>query len=71
MSAPRWAVGMRMIGPGVYLDAGNNLHLCLAEICENAGVPPTPGNLRTLAEAAKRTARDDFGDDTEVTEAER
>jgi hypothetical protein len=71
MSTPRWAVGMQRLGPGVYVDTNNNLHLYLPEILENAGKPATPENLRTLARAAEEMARQEFGPHTEITEAKK
>jgi hypothetical protein len=52
MSAPKWAVGMRRIAPGVYVDSRNALHVDAFAICESLGCPPTPQNLETAAQAA-------------------
>lgn len=52
---PRWSVGMRKLGPGVYVDeATNAIHFAGEEICEHLGVPPTRANM----EIAERAARD-------------
>lgn len=52
MSAPRWAVGMRKIVPGLYVDAQERLHLDTKELCETNGWPATPENQDAMEQAA-------------------
>ena len=56
MRTPEWAVGMRKVGVGVYVDASGYPHLDLAAICVAAGFPPTPENIRIPGEAARELA---------------
>jgi hypothetical protein len=55
MSAPRWAAGMQKIGPGLYVDAREALHVDAAEICEAHGIPPTPANIWAVLGAFAET----------------
>ncbi len=41
--APRWAVGMEKLAPGIYVR-GIELHISEEEICEYSGVPCTEEN---------------------------
>jgi hypothetical protein len=52
MSAPRWALGMQQLEPGVYVDAQKRLHLDLPALCAANGYPPTEENQNMLALAA-------------------
>lgn len=54
VSAPRWAVGMRKLGPGLYFQASDNsMHFSAEEVCEQLGVTATRENM----EIAERGAR--------------
>jgi len=44
MSAPRWAVGMRRLMPGVYLDGDCAIHFDLYDLCVANGYAPTAEN---------------------------
>ncbi len=46
---PAWAVGMRKLTVGVYLD-GENLHISNEELCEALDVPYTRENARIVEE---------------------
>jgi hypothetical protein len=61
MSAPRWAVGMQKLGPGVYADGRGALHVKLSEICHHLGVPCTPRNQEIAQRAAEEAIRKTFG----------
>jgi hypothetical protein len=56
VSAPKWAVGMQRITPGFYADREGSLHVDLIEMCELAGVPPTPDNQAVVEKAARAAA---------------
>jgi hypothetical protein len=62
---PRWAVGMRKLGPGLYFD-GDGLHISEEELCEAMGVPYTPENCAVVESAALTAARAAFGLDLKV-----
>jgi hypothetical protein len=52
--APRWAVGMRKLGPGIYVDeAANAVHFSGAELCAHQGVPATRENVEIAEQAAR------------------
>ena len=53
---PAWAVGMRKLMPGVYMR-GHELHLCLPELCEGAGVECNEQNAQVLMDAAREVFR--------------
>lgn len=57
MSAPKWAKGMRRIGPGIYVN-GRELHLSHEEIASSLGVPLTPETARLIEETARETVRE-------------
>lgn len=63
---PKWAVGMRKLGPGAYLDA-DGLHFSTREMCEHFGVPVTEENQRIARETTMRAMRE-AGLDVEVQE---
>lgn len=52
MPAPRWAVGMRKLGIGMYLDSQDAIHVSTEEICEHFNVEPTPWNVEAINAAA-------------------
>lgn len=43
-----------LLGPGVWVDADDQLHLDLTAMCEAAGFEPTEENKATLIEAARK-----------------
>jgi hypothetical protein len=51
MSVPKWAVGMRVLTPGVYVDKDQGLHLDERELCRQAGAPYTLRNAETVRKA--------------------
>jgi hypothetical protein len=51
MSAPEWAAGMQKIGPGLYVDARQALHIDPARFLAQEGWPPTEANIQKLMEA--------------------
>jgi|HubBroStandDraft_2_1064218.scaffolds.fasta_scaffold461604_2 hypothetical protein len=53
MKAPKWAVGMRVLAPGIYMDARGDWHLDERAICEHFGVPYTAHNCATIVQAAR------------------
>ena len=61
MSAPKWAVGMQKIGPGIYADKTAAIHLDEAELCEHMRVPCTPENAEVLRRAAIEAVRRVWG----------
>jgi len=65
MSAPKWAVGMQRLAPGVYAAKDGALHLDEAELCQVAGVPYTERNAEMLRKAAREVFQ---GAETEVRE---
>jgi hypothetical protein len=64
MSAPKWAVGMRKIGPGLYVTKEGALHVDGAEICASLGCPPTAENLKIAEDAAVQAVRESWPDIT-------
>lgn len=60
MKPPAWAVGIRKLGPGVYVQ-GDAIHIYAPEICETLGKPLTPENLRAAEEGAIDAIRDAYG----------
>jgi hypothetical protein len=60
MKAPNWAVGMKKIGPGMYVQ-GDSMHFYAPELCEELGVPPTPENQRIAQEAARQVIQRSLG----------
>jgi len=60
MRAPRWAVGMKKIGPGLYVE-GESIHFYTPELCEHLGVPATPENQRVAEEAAREAIQEQLG----------
>lgn len=62
MPAPKWSVGMRRIGPGIYVsDATRALHFDADELCLALGVPPTPENVKRAEAIAAQVVREHFG----------
>jgi len=60
LSAPSWAVGMERIGPGVYLDKENSLHVYVPELCEALGVPYTRDNAERMEAIARAAIEEQF-----------
>ena len=60
MRAPRWAVGMKKIGPGLYVQEGS-IHFYTPELYEHLGVPPTPENQRIAEQAAREAIQESLG----------
>lgn len=51
--APEWAVGMRKLGAGIYIDEkSNSIHFSDREICEALGVEATEENLVNARQGA-------------------
>jgi hypothetical protein len=48
---------MRTLGPGLYLDAGNNLHVDTPELLEYFGYADTPENRDVCTREAMRALR--------------
>jgi len=42
----------KQVGPGLYLDEGNNLHLDVPELLQHFNVADTPENRETVSQAA-------------------
>lgn len=61
MRAPKWAVGMRRIGPGMYVDRNDGLHISENEICQKLNVPYTSHNSRIIELAVEEVLREQFG----------
>jgi hypothetical protein len=51
MSAPKWAVGMRRVHEGIYVDSNGALHVDGAGFCEAHGYAPTRENVATVERA--------------------
>ena len=66
MSAPKWAIGMRRITPGVYVDSKGAMHIDGAEVCIANGHPPTPENIEMLVRVTREMLR---GVDVRVEES--
>jgi hypothetical protein len=61
VSAPKWAVGMRRIAPGIYVSLdGKTVEVDAAEMCESHGLPCTPENQDIVEEALRRAMPDFF-----------
>lgn len=61
---PPWAVGMRKLAPGVYMDDKTRaLHVSEAEVCEHFGVPCTEENAETIVRALAEAALKQWGDE--------
>lgn len=69
-TTPRWAKGMRKIGPGIYADRGGNIHISQAEVCQHFGVPPTQANCDTIVRAWNDAIEKKWGKRVPVTEVE-
>lgn len=69
MPAPQWAAGMQRIGPGLYVDGQNDMHVVPEEICRALGIPATPENLEMTAQVARATVLEAFPD-AKVTEVD-
>ena len=53
MSTPSWAIGMRRIAPGLYVDNREALHIDTPTFCAANGYPPTQHNIEMLERAAR------------------
>ena len=53
MSTPKWAIGMKRIGAGLYVDGNGGLHIDTPVFCESHGYEPTPENIEMLERAAR------------------
>ncbi len=62
MSAPKWAVSMRKLGPGLYIDREQRLHVNAVEIVEELGAVVNEENLRVAEEAARDAVRKHYPD---------
>ena len=62
MNTPHWAVGMRRLRPGVYLDSQPAIHFDVREMCAEAGYPYTQANAEMLEQVARRAVKQVFGD---------
>ena len=58
---PAWAVGMRKLMPGIYVDAKRAMHVYELEICESLGVPYTAENSAIIEQAIREAAMEVFG----------
>ncbi len=54
MSAPKFAVGMRRVRPGVYVDRTGTLHVSAREVCQSFGLVPTPENQDAIERGFRR-----------------
>jgi hypothetical protein len=70
MSAPRWAVGMRRLMPGVYLDGDCAIHFDLYDLCVANGYAPTAENADLLERVARRALREACGCEIPTTQVE-
>jgi len=64
MPAPKWAVGMIMLSPGIYVDErsdGSDVHVDEAELCAWLGWPLTEQNAARAASIAVEAVRKAFG----------
>ena len=70
---PGWAKGMRKLGPGVYVDDKNAVHVSEGEICEYYGVPFTKENSAVIEETVRAALRQIYGKDlpTKIVEPSR
>lgn len=57
---PKWAVGMRRLGPGVYVK-DSVLHFDTEGLCRHLGIPHTEANARMVQQEAEKVIRDVFG----------
>jgi hypothetical protein len=57
MSAPKWAVGMEMLKPGVYCDSEGVLHWDPHGLLAAAGYAPTPDNLAVIERVIRDNAK--------------
>jgi hypothetical protein len=57
---PRWALGMRELQPGVFVDRNRALHLDAPGFCVAHGYPPTDENQRVAINALKRDIGEGF-----------
>lgn len=69
MAAPKWAVGMEKLGPGIYVK-DRELHFSGRELCEYFRVPYNEENCRKLERAALRAIRNTFGQTPPVVSVE-
>lgn len=61
---PAWAVGLRKLAPGVYMDDKTHaLHVSEAEVCEHFGMPYTQENAETIVRALAEVALQMWGDE--------
>jgi hypothetical protein len=67
MKAPKWAVGMKQLTPGVYVDAADTMHIDTAMLCAQMGVPHTEANARVLERVCLETLREMNGCEPEFT----
>jgi hypothetical protein len=61
VSAPKWAVGMRRIGIGMYIDSSDALHFDPVEVCAALGWPINPVTIRAVQDAAVEVVRKAYG----------
>ena len=69
MPAPKWAVGMRRVGPGMYVK-DHQLHFSARELCEVMGVSYTPQNAELLKEVGREAIKEVFGIEPECSMVE-
>jgi hypothetical protein len=62
MAAPQWAVGMELLGPGIFVDAAGNFHFDPASFCEHMGVPYTRANHEIAIIAMREAVTITYGD---------
>lgn len=65
---PAWAVGMRKLCIGLYVDADGNLHVSREELCEALGLPFTEANAKSAERLALDVIRENWPD-IKVSEA--
>jgi hypothetical protein len=72
MATPKWAVGMRVLAPGFYIDAQNQVHVDEPAVAHAAGLPYTEQTQAIIHAIAKEVfsrlpggARFDHVDDVE------
>jgi hypothetical protein len=58
---PAWTAGMRMLCPGMYVDANRELQLAPEELCESLDIAPTQENCRELEDVVREAYRQVYG----------
>jgi hypothetical protein len=58
MSAPKWAIGMRRLQPGIYIDASGAINVDPPELCIAHGFAPTAANQAMLEATARRAMKE-------------